>query len=112
LQDQGEEIAAYEEDAIGSGLETGVLLAVDDDDACEAKVDGCREEGRGDGEADEFPSEELEELPHALFTKCEETYISKAPKLKGLLRSSSLPAYPITSSALQPKVPTSTPHVR
>ena len=25
LQDQGEEIAAYEEDAIGSGLETGVL---------------------------------------------------------------------------------------
>jgi len=85
LQDQGEEIAAYEEDAIVSGLETGVLLAVDDDDACEAKVDGCREEGRGDGEADEFPSEELEELPQRFIHRMRRDLHIKSAKTERIV---------------------------
>ena len=53
LQHEREEVAEDEGEGVGSRLEPREALAIDDDDACETKVDGGAEEGGADGEADE-----------------------------------------------------------
>lgn len=52
LQHKREEVAKNEDDGVCSWLETGDILAVDNDDMTEADVDGGTEEGRTNGEAD------------------------------------------------------------
>lgn len=47
LQDEGEDVAADEDDGVGAGFEAGEVFAVDEDDAREAEVDGCGEEAGG-----------------------------------------------------------------
>ncbi len=55
LHDEGEDVAADEDDGVGAGFEAGEGFAVDDDDAGEGEVDGGGDEAGGDGEDDEVP---------------------------------------------------------
>lgn len=55
LQDEGEDVAADEDDGVGAGLEAGEGFAVDDDDAGEGEVDGGGDETWCYGEDDEVP---------------------------------------------------------
>lgn len=55
MQDEGKDVAANKDTRVGVGLEARELLAVNDDDAGEAEVYPCGEEGRGNGEADDVP---------------------------------------------------------
>lgn len=53
LEDERDEVACDESDCVGARAETGYLLAVYDDDAGEAEVEGGSEESGGDCEGDE-----------------------------------------------------------
>lgn len=55
LQDEGEEVAADENDGVGAGFEAGDGFAVDKDDAREGEVDGGGEEAGSYGEDDDVP---------------------------------------------------------
>ena len=55
MQDEGKDVAANEDARVGVGLEARELFTIDNDDAGEAEVDPCGEEGRGNGEADDVP---------------------------------------------------------
>lgn len=55
LEYQGHNIADDEGDGICAWLESCQILAENDNDAGQAEVDGCREEGRANGEGDEIP---------------------------------------------------------
>lgn len=57
LQDEREQVAAAEDKGVCARAEARQVLAVDDDDAREAEVDGGAEEGGRDGEADEVDEE-------------------------------------------------------
>ena len=59
LQHQGKDVAADEDVDVGLGLEAGQMLAVHDDDAREAEVDGRREEAGRDGDGDEVPRRDV-----------------------------------------------------
>lgn len=48
LEDEGDEVACHESDCVRAWTEAGDFLAVDDDDAGEAEVEGAGEEGGGD----------------------------------------------------------------
>lgn len=48
LKDERDEVACHEGDCVGAWAEAGNLLAVDDDYAGEAEVEGAGEEGGGD----------------------------------------------------------------
>lgn len=53
MQAESGEVADDESDGVGPRTEAGNVLAVDNDDAGEAEVDGGGKEGGTDGEADE-----------------------------------------------------------
>ncbi|KAL9008725.1 MAG: hypothetical protein Q9173_006176, partial [Seirophora scorigena] len=55
LQDEGEDVAADENDGVGAGFEAGDGFAVDEDDAREGEVDGCGYEAGSYGEDDDVP---------------------------------------------------------
>ena len=57
MQDEGKDVAADEDAGVGVRLEACELFAVDNDDAGEAEIDTCGEEGRGNGEADDIPAD-------------------------------------------------------
>ena len=54
LQQQSEEVAGDEQNAVGTRLQAREVLAVDDDDAAETQVDGGAQEGRADGQGDDL----------------------------------------------------------
>lgn len=56
LQDERNDITSDECERVSAGPETGVFFSVDDDDACEAEVNGSGEECWCDREADEVAS--------------------------------------------------------
>ena len=49
LEYETDDITSAENEGVGTGLEEGEVRSVDVDDACEAEVDGGREESRRDG---------------------------------------------------------------
>ena len=57
LQHQREDVAGDEDERVGAGRDAGVCGAEGVDDAAEAEVEACGEEGGGDGEADDLEEE-------------------------------------------------------
>lgn len=54
LKNERDEVACHEGDSVDTWAETRDLMAVDDDYAGEAEVEGAGEEGGGDCEGDEI----------------------------------------------------------
>ncbi len=55
LEDETEDVASDEGEGVGARPEAGDMLAVDDDDAAEAEIDGRREESGRDRKGDDVP---------------------------------------------------------
>lgn len=57
LEDEGEEIAAAEDNSVCARAEAGEVLAIDNDDSPKAEVDGGGKEGGSNSQADEINEE-------------------------------------------------------
>ena len=57
LEKEGDDVAGDEDARVGEGPDVRVLFAEGDDDAGQCEVDSCRQEGGGDGEADDLHEE-------------------------------------------------------
>lgn len=74
LQKEGEEVGGHESDSDCTRLEAGTIFAVDDDDACQAKVDCRGKEDRGDGEGDEVAEGEVVRGRISNLTECNDLH--------------------------------------
>jgi len=116
LENETENVASDEGKGIRARPEARDMLAIDDNDAAEAEVDGCSEESRRDGEGNNVPEglisrlKRYEERPSSMACQ-ENTYIRNGPCENGLACICTLATYPMISKISPPSMAPMKPHV-
>lgn len=103
LEYEGEKVAGYEQDGVGSWFDARCFFSIHDNNSGEAKIDGSRKKGRTKSQADKVA---MMMLDCATGLRVRDAYRRKLSNMKGFLCSKTRPIYPRTSSTSPPSMPT------